>query len=424
MEDLLGTDGKYSEARALEFFSTKIADKAAHVSNGLHFSHDVSISQLVRFQIYQSALFYRRIDLVDQINEKNEKALEAMLATALNGMPELAMLDGAALFTPSYSTPKNWCNPAVSSVWQKALIKFSSQPQGGTVVEADGYTADLPSVKFPWRKFDEKKLEEALKIFKQGVQPKPGFPSPVDPAPEWLLKDLKYAKPAETDLSNFGSKLMQKKFAAGHANIFSDGFKTSVTPDFHHLGVIKPGNGQMMQGGEEAVVAPPMGGIKLEDFDVSSIEGASAEYMKKVAFATSADVSPSATKDRISVAFDYQFVEISRPWLSWPILTNTSWYLQDARRGELTLGSEGKSYGLLSAVATKTIVVRNLVIEAEFSDADRQALAESFAIGPFRLDRSVDFQASSLRFDAMQFIAYLDTELPVLPPRSDPKFVT
>lgn len=423
IEDLLGPDSKYSAARALEFFSTKIADKPAHISGGLHFSHDVSVSQLIRLQVLQGALFYRRMDLVDQLNDKNEKALEALRDDALKSMAQLAMMDGPALFTPSEPTPKNWCNPAVSSVWQRAEISFSSEPEGGAVAKSEGYKAELPRVEFPWRRFDDLKLEEALKGLKLGVKPKIGVPSPIDPAPDWLHKDLHTSPITDTDFSKFNAQLMQKKFAAGHANIFATSELLSAKAGLKQFGAIKGGGGQAMQGDEQGPVAPAVGGIKLEDFDELSKGSTSAEFMKTVALAASEDVSVSSAKDRIKVAFDYQFVEIGRPWLSWPFLTNTNWYLQDARRGELTLGVEGKGFGLLSAIATKVVVVRNLVIEAEFNESDRQSLAESFAIGPFRLDRSVDFQASSLRFDAMQFIAYLDSEFPVLPPRSDPKFV-
>lgn len=424
LEDLLGPDKHYSAARALEFFSTKIADKPAHISGGLHFSHDVSLSQLIRLQVLQGALFYRRIDLVDQINDKNEKALEALRDDALKSMGQLAMMDGPALFTPSEPTPKNWCNPAVSSVWQRAEISFSSEPEGGAVAKAEGYKAKLPRVEFPWRRFDDQKLEEALNGLKLGIKPKIGVPSPIDPAPVWLHEDLHTSPMADPSLSKFKEQLMQKKFAAGHANILADTDIFSAKTNLKQFGAVKGGGGQAMQGGEEGPIAPAVGGIKLEDFDELSMGSATAEFVKTVALATSEDVSVSSSKDRIRVAFDYQFVEIGRPWLSWPLLTNTNWYLQDAKRGELTLGVEGKGFGLLSAIATKVVVVRNLIIEAEFTESDRQSLAESFAIGPFRLDRSVDFQASSLRFDAMQFIAYLDSELPVLPPRSDPKFVT
>jgi len=423
LEDLLGPDNMYSAARALEFFSTKIADKPAHISGGLHFSHDVSLSQLIRLQVLQGALFYRRIDLVDQINDKNEKTLESLRDDALKSMAQLAMMDGPALFTPSEPTPKNWCNPAVSSVWQRAEISFSSEPEGGAVAKAEGYKSELPKVAFPWRRFDDQKLEEVLKELKLGIKPKIGVPSPIDPAPDWLHEDLNASPITDLDIPKFNAQLMQKKFLAGHANIFSTTDLMSAKAGLKQFGATKGGGGQVMQGDEEGSIAPAVGGIKLEDFDELSKGSTSAEFMKTVALTTSENVSVSSAKDRIKVSFDYQFVEIGRPWLSWPLLTNTNWYLQDARRGELTLGVEGKGFGLLSAIATKVVVVRNLVIEAEFNESDRQSLAESFAIGPFRLDRSVDFQASSLRFDAMQFIAYLDSELPVLPPRSDPRFV-
>lgn len=426
LEDLLGPDNKYSAERALEFFSTKIADKPAHISGGLHFSHDVSLSQIIRLQILQGALFYRRIDLVDQINDKSEKALEALRDDALKSMGQLAMMDGPALFTPSEATPKNWCNPTVSSVWQRAEIIFSSESSGGAVAKADGYKSELPRVEFPWRRFDVRKLEEVkreLLHLRLGEKPKIGVPFPFDPAPDWLRDDLHASPITDAELSNFNSQLIQKKFAVGHANIFSATDLMSAKPGLKQLGSVRSGGGQVMQGGEDGSVTPAVGGIKLEDFDELSKGSTSAEFMKTVVLATAEDISVSVGKDQIKVAFDYQFVEISRPWLSWPLLTSNNWYLQDAKRGELTLGVEGKGYGLLSAIATKVVVVRNLVIEAEFNESDHQSLAESFAIGPFRLDRSVDFQSTSLRFDAMQFIAYLDTELPVLPPRSDPKFV-
>lgn len=234
-------------------------------------------------------------------------------------------------------------------------------------------------------------------------------------------------KPKVTSFSQFD------KFKVGPAG------GLNVLNNVHNLGVMKEhfldgagmagvtslgGGGQMMMSvPSDAISSATDLAIKLEDFGFNNPQDEETALVLKNAFLNNAVKTVNTeVKDEVTVSFDYLIIQINRPWLYRPLLENTNWYIPGARRGELNSGKEGEKFGVLSVVPDRVIIIRNLKIRGKFTAADRVAMGQSFAIGPFTLDRNVDIQEEMISQNGMHLLAYVDSTLPMTPPRSDPAF--
>lgn len=460
--DFLGPTGDYSQTLADEYFSINIADRPAHVVDGVHYSHQlVSISELLEANVLLQATFYARADLAEHVNEKNQKTLESLLATASDRMEQtrVALSAQPRTYHPSNAIPKRWCDPSAVSGWQrfsKTLISTSQVDES----EIDDHDKDdvifRPSFRLPWRSFDP---DELRKLVEQLKKSKPSSPFPpkgineLDAVPKWVKAT---PKPFTADeIGNFGTQFLNNKQLGklGSSGLPPSagklgGIKVSSTGGLHSggglsglqhggasgitglgghggLGGLGGGSQMMMSESEPTATLLQPSAVNVEDFTATETESVGlSEVFKAAALKNAVVTTESDDKDRIAVSFEYQIISIDRPWLYLPLLQNSNWYIQGARRGELSLGKEGEPHGLLGIIPDRMIVIKNLQIQATFNDSDRAALGASFAIGPFALDPTVDLQEQTLTVPGMKILGYVDVELPIVPPRSDPQFLT
>ena len=476
--DFLDSSGTYNQTLADEYFSINIADRPAHVFEGIHYSHQlVSISELIEANVLLQATFYQRGDLADHVNEKNRTTFEALLDTAAQRMqPTRAMLsDQPRNYRPSNASPKHWCNPSVASDWQRFSKTFvsTSKVEESTVDHTENPIFQ-PSFKLPWRAIDPAEL---LKLVKRLKVPKPQGPFPfpgineLDAVPPWIrgtpkpftaeeigdfgvefLKNKSLGKlgvsgltPSRTPLSGVRLDVLDELKRNGNLsgpghNVSFGNLQHSAKPsDIRHRfdsGNLQhssnPGNYQHspdfdiqdIWGTGPQLTIDQMGGVSVEDFDtIASEKTALGAVLRSAALKNAVVTKESEEKDKIAVSFEYQFVSIDRPWLYLPLLQNPNWYIPGAKRGELSIGQEGQPHGVLGFIPDRIVVIRNLQIQAKFSESDRAALGASFAIGPFALDATVDLQEQTLAVPGMKILGYVDVALPMIPPRSDPQFL-
>jgi len=128
----------------------------------------------------------------------------------------------------------------------------------------------------------------------------------------------------------------------------------------------------------------------------------------------------ATTTKHFTLSFDYCLVSATRPWLSGSLLTAGNWYVPHMPAGQIASGS-GQGAGVFEALPMAALMVRNLVIEGDWSDADREAMQASLNFGPFSLmGRSIDTVTSTLSAPGMQLVAWVLEPLPCLPPIADP----
>lgn len=113
----------------------------------------------------------------------------------------------------------------------------------------------------------------------------------------------------------------------------------------------------------------------------------------------------AASTPKAHISFDYCVVTISRPWLMSAFLTNRYWGIPGLAAGGFTGAQDG-----LWAVPAAVVVIRNLVVTADWDAADVARSQEAMSFGPFKIDSGI--VDNSLRSPGLQTIGWLSTSSP------------
>jgi hypothetical protein len=128
-----------------------------------------------------------------------------------------------------------------------------------------------------------------------------------------------------------------------------------------------------------------------------------------------ADATPTApaTTNKVVVTFDYCIVRVRRPWMLDVFLDSDGWAIPGVERGAL---SKPGAAGGITQLPIAMVVVRNLVITANWSADDIATSDSATAFGPFKIDGGV--VDGSLTHPSVQTIGWLLDQLPPLPPQN------
>ncbi|HKP39300.1 MAG TPA: hypothetical protein VJT71_20755 [Pyrinomonadaceae bacterium] len=127
----------------------------------------------------------------------------------------------------------------------------------------------------------------------------------------------------------------------------------------------------------------------------------------------------SSDAENVSIIFDCCVVRIRRPWMDTAFINSRDWYIPGKIIGELTTPSS--RHINLTLLPTAMIVIKNLNIQAKWTDADRQIAANATAFGPFRITSGIVNEC--LTHTGMQVIGWLLERMPMLPPNAPPPTV-
>ena len=406
VRDVCDDMGQFSSVRTTEFFSRHIADHAAHAVNGIHYTNMASLSELLEFQVLGNARFYGRPDRAAELVETDRKKFEAYItrsrALLENSLASLAAW--SSLFPPSAAVPGDWADPQATDNWKRFHRTYQSKDEPS---DTNGGKVHLPIRSLNL---------DAIKRFIEEARWKKLYPPAPFPVP------LPGTQPGVTDPFVELKRTLEKRWNTLDPKEFQHG----ITRPFEALG-----NKLGPIGGQSGLTAGPaaltIGGgptvLALAPVPAHQADWRPDEILKTGILDEAVSTVETDAKDEVTVTFDYMFVKIDRPWIFWPLLMDTNWYIEGMRRGELTTGAERNLFGMLSLIPERMVVVRKLKIEASFTDEDREALGKAFAIGPFRLTE-IDSQSGSLEEPGVQIIAYMDRAMPPLPPRTDPAIIT
>ena len=130
---------------------------------------------------------------------------------------------------------------------------------------------------------------------------------------------------------------------------------------------------------------------------------------------TVSPVSPQASGFRLS--FDYRVVGLQRPWLQPQLCRLAGWTIPGLPADGLSTGRLTDNPGLLPVFTTQMLAVRNLVVEARWSEEDKNSVgnAEAIAFGPFTISGADGFDGSRLSRPTPQVVAWLATVVPACP---------
>ncbi|VVB94960.1 Uncharacterised protein [uncultured archaeon] len=135
--------------------------------------------------------------------------------------------------------------------------------------------------------------------------------------------------------------------------------------------------------------------------------------------APQAPAQPAGSGFRLS--FQYCVVSIRRPWFHRELFDLPGWRLPGFATHAISNGQPTNNDGLLPAITTRFLAVRNLVVRAAWSDGDRDKAEQAskaagvLSFGPFALTGDVHFDGTELRRSTPQIVAWLAAILPACP---------
>jgi hypothetical protein len=131
--------------------------------------------------------------------------------------------------------------------------------------------------------------------------------------------------------------------------------------------------------------------------------------------AEAAPTTPPASGFELS--FEYRSVGIDRPWLQPLLLGLAGWGMPGFAPETLSNGLPIGNPGLMPVITTRLLVVRNLEVNAHWSDADRAKAdsAGTIAFGPFTITGAPSFDGSTLSHPGPQVVAWLASVVPPCP---------
>ena len=129
----------------------------------------------------------------------------------------------------------------------------------------------------------------------------------------------------------------------------------------------------------------------------------------------------TVSSKNIKLSFDYCLVRADRMWMTGnAFLTARNWYVPHTKAGEISSGT-GMGSGSFEVLPVAALVVRNLLLEADWSQDDTAVLHNSVKFGPFSLvGRTIAAETNAISCPGMQAVAWVFEPTPLLPPNGDP----
>lgn len=408
-------NGTFDQSQANELFSRDVADSVAILDGDVRQPRQGSFADLLRYGVIEAARFFSAPDRSEVAISRDRATFEAVLAEARERMEQAASLAPIpATFVPSRAIPGDWCDPANAEGWSR----FTQTVSGGDQPKGNDPEAPLhlPNVTMPLiiRRFSP----DLFKIIPRRF-PLPFDPGNVDPIPDFPAR-APFGIPHHgwSDWSALRHPTSIERFASlGPSNPLR-GFDTLGLP----LGSNFQGQWRVPTSPIPGVIEEPI--VKIDDLKNATVKLLDTERAAVFdAHVIREGIEVAAVpRNSVDVTLEYMAVRIERPWIFQPLFTNTNWYVPDMRRGQVSRGEDDKT-GIRDVAPEAFLVVRNVRIRADFSNADAKVLSEAFAIGPFGIDREATVVGGELTLPGMQIIAYIDADLPTIPSRSDPNLL-
>lgn len=291
--------------------------------------------------------------------------------------------DGPTPFLPTYPTPIDWYDLSSATNWQSYSYDAS--------VKAPAPTAPpppAPKVRMQWRVVPQNMRMQILE------RHDPDFP-PATHGPGGHPMFMRTAM-MSTQFAGIRAGEPTAQLAPMHAQVAaSPAFAAMVAPSAAATAHVSP--------------VQTMNAVRLTGLaSVANI-------------ATQTQTQPVETP-KFTMSFDYCLVRLRRPWLSGDLLATPGWYVPGSRGGDYASGPPANT-GPFAAIPTAFIAVKNLVIDANWSDSDLANRANAASFGPFSLLGSATDDKNSVRNPGIQVIAWICTVQPQLPPDTDPALI-
>ena len=291
----------------------------------------------------------------------------------------IGSFDGPTPYLPTYPTPVDWYDLSNAANWQSYSYDASAKAPAPAPV--------APNVRMQWRIVPQEMRPLILQQRNQEGPPAPGG-----------VRHPMFMR--ETMVSNQAAGVRAAEPAAQ----------------------VMPMRARMVSNQAIAthVVEPAAASPQLSP--VTSIKEVRFTGLRSVASIATQTQSQPVETPKFTMSFDYCLVRLRRPWLSGDLLATPGWYVPGAHGGDYASGPPANT-GAFAVIPTAFIAVKNLVIDANWSDSDVAARANAAAFGPFSLLGPPTDDKNSVRNPGIQVIAWICSVQPQLPPDTDPSLI-
>ena len=118
-----------------------------------------------------------------------------------------------------------------------------------------------------------------------------------------------------------------------------------------------------------------------------------------------------------SINFKYCVIDIDRPWLKTSFINNKTWFIPNTLKAQLT--AKDNSGANISALPIAFVALKELNIEANWSETDIEISKSATDFGPFEVDSQI--VNNKLSHEGIQIIGWLLQKMPDLPPNDPPQ---
>lgn len=308
-------------------------------------------------------------------------------------------------YKPSTATPTDWYDKSSNDIWTSHSFQASSDSDTAGQIAPDPYWYQL------W------KLRPNDLLMLKAID---GIPDPRPIPPEEYTRRL---LEKEQNWREVQPHYMQSWTAPEHPAFAVPGEAYSLLPDAYLLTGEGDGSGAATSAEDSD---PPELATTGEQYSWTARNSALLAYKEYVREFDTLAMSERlranqylsyftptqvVTTSQISIKFDYCLVHIGRPWLQNAFLNDHSWYVPGVPKGQVTSSSVGTNFTLLPI---GFVVIRNLVIEADWTSEDLANASLATDFGPFKVTK--ESGANRLAHPGIQIIGWLLQKLPSLPP--------
>jgi hypothetical protein len=306
----------------------------------------------------------------------------------------------ADFYRASFSTPAKWYDKNNNDIWTNHSFQVTETT---TTTPA----SDDPKLQV-WRlRLDEAVIQQMLSV--EHVEHTDQKTKSVDLDNKILLKATDILQQPLTIAGNTANNISNANVALGAGRINA----AAVL----NVAVLRNAPVQHAEVSPQvaAVAVHPDYTLPLDVLQTSS----KLEFKEKIALtAYIKENAPTqqVTTNSISISFDYCIVNIRRPWLEEAFLSSNNWYVPGLTKAQLnTSGTTGN----LPVLPVGFIAIRNLNIEAQWTDQDMVNSRNATDFGPFEV--RFNSMTNKLSHDGIQIIGWMLQKMPDLPPNNPPQ---
>jgi len=128
--------------------------------------------------------------------------------------------------------------------------------------------------------------------------------------------------------------------------------------------------------------------------------------------------------NKFSMSFDYCIVNLHRPWFDSSLFHYRKlWFSLTHDEGYFSSGvKDDTNDGVLKCIPTAMILIKNLKLQASWTEEDKKNAKSSIGLGIFNVNDSV-FIGNDLVNPGIQIIGWMCEVLPQMPVLADPNFI-